>query len=109
MESVTIPVTTIDSGSKEIPPTEALTAAVVMVSSTSPVEMVTSGDAVLLKTSSTSIVVFPLMDGLKNRLPAHHDATIELKYNLKAWRCSIQLGNVYHHVELIRHTIELIL
>jgi len=69
MESMTIPVTTIDSGSREIPPAEVLAAAVVRVSSTSAVEMVTSGDAVLLKTSSTSIVVFPLGDGLENRLP----------------------------------------
>ena len=73
MENVTIPVTTIDSGSKENPPAEVLVAAVVMVSSTSAVETVTSGDAVLLKTSSTSIVVFPSMDGLKNRLPSLWD------------------------------------
>ena len=66
---MTIPVTTTDSGSKEIPPAEVLAAAFVMVSSTSAVEMVTSGDAVLLKTSSTSNVVFPSVDGLKNRLP----------------------------------------
>lgn len=70
MESLTIPVTPIDSGSKEIPPAEVLAAAVVMVSSTSAVEMVTSGDAVLLKTSSTSIAVFPSGDALKNRLPS---------------------------------------
>ena len=62
-----------DPRAKETPPAEALAAAaaVVRVSSTASLETVTSGnDAVLLKTSSTSIVVFPSGDMLKNRLPS---------------------------------------
>ena len=74
-ESESTPVTTMDSGSNENPSTEELAAAVAMVFSTSLAEGICSGEAVSLNTSSTSIVVFPLGDGLK-KTDCLHDSTI---------------------------------
>jgi len=69
LESVSIPFRTIESASNEILPAEVLTAAFARVFTTSLAEGMSSGEAVSLNTSSTStIVVFPMGEALKNRL-----------------------------------------
>lgn len=71
MQGVSIPMRAMDSGSNEKLPAEVLTAAIFRTSTTLLAAGISSAEAVSLNTSATSTVVeFPVGEGLKNRLPS---------------------------------------